>query len=212
MRKARLADVELARDADLGKNDRRLHAVSHLGHILRAGDTVLGFDVTSANLPEGEASSLRASLPDVVLVRKVYPRYRDDADEGTAPRHWKLAELEADGTGANAAGSSSRDEAAAENDYERFLQQLESDRDMRRQVNLYKSGAAPALGDDTMNEEGPDEEEIQLDELLDGLTLNDPNAKPDEREDPGGGLGIFTAETAPAPNVAALPDLDDPDL
>ncbi|CAM9893570.1 unnamed protein product [Scytosiphon promiscuus] len=78
MRKARVAEVELARECDLGRNDDRVTVVSHLGHILRAGDTVLGFDVSSANLPEGEATGeLGGRLPDVVLVRKVYPRNED---------------------------------------------------------------------------------------------------------------------------------------
>ena len=40
-----LADVEVARAVDLGVNDNRYIQRSHLGHILRAGDTVMGFDL-----------------------------------------------------------------------------------------------------------------------------------------------------------------------
>jgi hypothetical protein len=79
-------------------------------------------------------------------------------------------------------------------DREDFMQQLESDREMRSHMNLYKkklnllkkSGAAAAStametvaegadgeenGDEDEGEES-DEEEIQLDELLDDMTLS----------------------------------------
>lgn len=221
IRKARVADVELARDCDLGRNDDRVHAVSHLGHLLRAGDTVLGYDVSSANLPEGEASELVGSLPDVVLVRKVYPR--NDADgAGKRDRHWKLGELEKDGGDTGGGVSAARDEAAAERDYERFLQQLESDKDMRRQVNLYKVGdatAAAAAAAATPDEGGMevteemDEEEVRLEELLDSMTLDNANAGPDEADNLEATATIYVAAAAPAPNTEALPSLeDDPDL
>lgn len=217
IRKARVADVELARECDLGRNDDRVHAVSHLGHILRAGDTVLGYDVSSANLPEGEANALVGSLPDVVLVRKVYPR--TDADgAGKRDRNWKLGELEKDGGDTGGGVSAARDEASAERDYERFLQQLESDKDMRRQVNLYKSGDATATaaaategGMEVVEE--MDEEEVRLEELLDSMTLDNANAGPDEADDLGATATIYAAAAAPAPNTEALPSLeDDPDL
>ncbi|CAM9394601.1 unnamed protein product [Ectocarpus sp. 12 AP-2014] len=219
IRKARVAEVELARECDLGRNDDRATAVSHLGHILRAGDTVLGYDVSSANLPEGEATGdLKGRLPDVVLVRKVYPRH-DREGGGKADRHWKLGELEKDGGDGGGGGgvSEKRDEAAAEKDYERFLQQLESDKDMRRQVNLYKQGLAakppPADGDGAMEDvEEMDEEEVRLDELLDAMTLDNANAGPDGEEDLGAAsASIFEAGTAPAPNAELLLD-DDPQL
>lgn len=212
VRKARLAEVELARDSDLGRNDNRVHAVSHLGHILRAGDTVLGYDISSANFPDGEASALERSLPDVILVRKVYPRNRGDSEDTAGARTWKLAELEADGDGvgsARAGAGTARGEAATEKDYERFLQQLESDKDMRRQVRLYKSGAAiPTTSG--IGEGEADEEEILLDELLDGMTLDDPKTAPDDDENAE--ASIFEIENAPMPNADTLATLGDREL
>lgn len=218
-----MAEVELARECDLGRNDDRVTCVSHLGHILRAGDTVLGYDVSSANLPEGEATGeLRRRLPDVVLVRKVYPRDDREGSGGKRDRHWKLGELEKDGGDVGGGGgiSEKRDEAAAEKDYERFLQQLESDKDMRRQVNLYKSGLSAAKpaegdGDGAAMEDVPemDEEEVRLEELLDGMTLDDADAGPDGEEDMGAAsASIFEAGAAPAPNADALLLDDDPEL
>ena len=72
----RLAEVEVALMADLGQNDTRYRTTTHLGHILRAGDTVLGYLLAKASFnseaADELAGKLRAGLPDVVLVRKVY--------------------------------------------------------------------------------------------------------------------------------------------
>ena len=45
-RKMRLAEVTVARESDFGSNDIQFVCVTHLGHILREGDLVMGY-VTS---------------------------------------------------------------------------------------------------------------------------------------------------------------------
>lgn len=47
-----LADVQLARESDLGANDEVLTCVTHLGHLIQPGDIVLGYDLvaTAASL------------------------------------------------------------------------------------------------------------------------------------------------------------------
>ena len=86
-----LADVEVVRESDFGANDESFRCVSHLGHLLHPGDTVLGYDLTSellvavedavsANAAVGGAGGgLRTSyvVPDVVLVKKVTDRRRE---------------------------------------------------------------------------------------------------------------------------------------
>jgi len=37
-----LADVEVARVSDFGKNDTTFHGRTHLGHVLQAGDSAFG--------------------------------------------------------------------------------------------------------------------------------------------------------------------------
>lgn len=77
-----LADVTVARARDFGVNDIRFTVRSHLGNILRAGDTVLGYDLESVSLPgmeEEDAEGARltagggagAGLPPVLIVRKM---------------------------------------------------------------------------------------------------------------------------------------------
>ena len=41
-RKIRLAEVVVARERDFGANDKQFTVVTHLGNLLKEGDTVLG--------------------------------------------------------------------------------------------------------------------------------------------------------------------------
>ncbi|KAG7397535.1 ribosome-binding protein [Phytophthora boehmeriae] len=69
-----VADVEVARESDFGVNDTTFHVRTHLGAVLSAGDTVKGYDLSSANFGTSQTYYLKEDLPDLVLVRKVYPR------------------------------------------------------------------------------------------------------------------------------------------
>ena len=63
---------QVARAADFGRNDRTLLARTHLGHLLHAGDTALGYDLAAANTADADLEAAMARglvLPDVVLVR-----------------------------------------------------------------------------------------------------------------------------------------------
>jgi len=74
VKKYALADVEVARESDFGVNDETFRCVTHLGHLLSVGDSVLGYDITSTVLTsESDSNAFNSSfvLPDVVLVRKV---------------------------------------------------------------------------------------------------------------------------------------------
>lgn len=69
-----LADVVVARASDFGVNDRVTSVVTHLGHLLQAGDTVLGYDLETAVGGDWELDDhLPASynIPEVVLVKKI---------------------------------------------------------------------------------------------------------------------------------------------
>ncbi|KAI9905597.1 hypothetical protein PsorP6_013497 [Peronosclerospora sorghi] len=69
-----LADVEVARTSDFGVSDTTFHVRTHLGGVLSAGDTVKGYDLASTVFGTRQTYTLKQELPDVVLVRKVYPR------------------------------------------------------------------------------------------------------------------------------------------
>jgi nonsense-mediated mRNA decay protein 3 len=190
-----LAEAQVARASDFGRNDTVLFARTHLGGVLRPGDTCLGYDVAGANLCEPELERYRQlALPDVILVRKSYTaRRRARREKGSAPqRAWKLRRLplfapagddaeEADAAGGHGAGAAAERRAAEE---EAFLEELEEDSELRARVALFRAraGGAPgasgaggaasfrpsSMGLDSDGEEIP---EVPLEELLDELAL-----------------------------------------
>lgn len=126
-RKTRLAEVEVVRNSDFGVNDQRFIATSHLGHLLKAGDTVLGYDLTTAVLSEATDDYV---LPDVILVRKLYPRRAKKSE-----RNWHLKKME----GVEESVPLRKvDQNMVDSEYDRFLEELEEDKDMRSQINLYQ--------------------------------------------------------------------------
>lgn len=71
-------------------------------------------------------------MPDVVLVRKVYPQSKKKKNN----RVWRLKQLPKD------EDMRAHEEDKAKRDYEEFLDDVERDPDTRAQMNLYK-GAHP---------------------------------------------------------------------
>ena len=49
----------MAREADLGENDTTYRVLTHLGRLLSAGDTVLGYDLTRAQVGLGDRARYR---------------------------------------------------------------------------------------------------------------------------------------------------------
>jgi hypothetical protein len=135
-------------------------------------------------------------LPDYILVKKFYPSRRNK--EKRMKRIWQLHSLAQ--SGANMTnmdvedddGSSGRKKKSGKDrqsrrvrdvlareqvDYEHFLQDLEEDPELRSRINLYSKPAmkktlenSVAIDKDS-DEDDEDFPEIQLNELLDGLTL-----------------------------------------
>lgn len=88
---------------------------------------------------------------------------------------WKLKSLDVDAT----EQMSAKESQNMEREYEGFLQELESDKEMRSAINLYKKPTSKSVGagvrGDAMEEEGSedeDEDDIKLDELLNDLDLD----------------------------------------
>ena len=109
-------------------------------------------------------------------------------------------------------------------DYERFLQQLETDKEMRRGVALYADEAAAAMRGEAAEAaaaaaaavgadgEEVDEEGVRLEELLLGLAVDDPEAAYGFREDEddakflAGGFVPESDAVAAAATSASSPD------
>ena len=189
--KVQQSDVTVARTRDLGSNDETFRTLSHLGNILQAGDTVMGYDLTAAVYNEADHSKEwpKLQLPDVILVKKVYPEQR------RRRRAWKLrALIKEEEEGAYRSLHKTREE-----DFEEFVRDVELDPELRSRVNLYKDPAkfkvteeghivapkAPVQPDGEDDEDDiEDAGEIGLEDMLDDLVLGEE----DEEEQVGGAL------------------------
>jgi len=69
-----LAEATVAREADFGTNDDMFTCNTHLGHLIQAGDVVLGYDLHNLMEDDWEIQQNLHNhyvVPDVVLVKKV---------------------------------------------------------------------------------------------------------------------------------------------
>ena len=174
-----MADVEVARSSDFGVNDTTFFVKTHLGNILQAGDTALGYDLTNLQIvdPEMEKYSGKHQgvVPDVFLVKKSYAESRRRRRERGVARNWRLQRMqveEDEETQQRSRGSADR----MAQDEELFYQELEEDEETRAQVQIFKdenainANVTAAAGDDD-DDDDDDAPEVPIEELLDELTL-----------------------------------------
>jgi len=205
-RRNQLAHVTLAKEDDLGINDVQLEEKSHIGYLLKAGDVCLGYDLVETQFVDDDAEEMRAAgkLPDVVVVRKLYGGVATNEVNAAKMRIWRLQRLDVDVKESAASARAAKKEADMDDmDEEDFMREVEADREMRNNMNLYKSEVLAKKkkavdGDDTMDDmddtddiaaknnsndddddDDEDDQQVQLDELLDGLVLDDGPDKPD---------------------------------
>ncbi|EEH20348.1 hypothetical protein PABG_02607 [Paracoccidioides brasiliensis Pb03] len=174
-----LAEATVARASDLGSNDTTYFTRTHLGGVLRVGDSVMGYLLTGSNFNDSNFEALERSgtysstIPDVVLVKKHYPRKKK------AKRNWRLKRLNREEEAATASARK-QEKDLLEEDFEMFLRDVEEDAELRSTLALYKAKRVQAEADrmegierDAMSvvEEEEDDEDgvpkISMDELLD---------------------------------------------
>ena len=108
---------------------------THLGNILKHGDSAVGYDIKSINCAEDlEMLPGQKSLPDVILVRKHY-------DEKYRKRKiWKQKRLDIEEN--EFGGKRKKYEQKKQMDLEEFEAELEQNKDYRKNVNLYRNDDA----------------------------------------------------------------------
>jgi len=167
------ADATVARALDFGANDKVYYVRTHLGAVLRTGDLCLGYDLVTANFSDTSAlkSYRNLELPDVVLVRKTYER-----KNRPRRRRWVLKSLPVEED-----PMARRDPEKDDAEREFFLQELEQDAELRAEVNLYRDPRAMSLRAEMSEGEGEEDvddyPEVPVEELLGGLTLEDPGTE-----------------------------------
>jgi len=140
----------------------------------------LGYDLTEAQFVDDEAEDMRSrgKLPNVIVVRKLYGGVATCDINASKSRIWKLQRLDVDVAESMKARSAKKDAEMDDVDEEDFMQEVEADAEMRRNMNLFKSKALKKKADTNdddkpMEEEEDDDQKVKLDELLDGLVLED---------------------------------------
>lgn len=153
-----LADVYVSKASELGLNDSQYHCRSHLGHLLHAGDSVLGFDFTHSNVNDRYLQAIPTDkVPDIVLVKKIF----GNKENRIKKRKWKLKHLRKE--------SGSDLSANGENDYHDFLDDLEEDPSFRQNVNIYLDKQKTAVDTDDITEDLSTK--VTLAEMMDDLEL-----------------------------------------
>ncbi|KAH9314891.1 hypothetical protein KI387_023518 [Taxus chinensis] len=172
-----LADAQVARVSDFGKNDTIFNVKTHLGHLLNPGDNALGFDFYGANTNDMEMDKYKGlNLPDVILVKKSYEERRQK--KRGKPRPWKLNNLPIE---VEPSSRGRTDDAKEDQDYEKFLEELEEDQEMRSKIALYRNKAYHP-SDTTSMTDGEDAPSVPLEEFLNDLTLEDDQQEDEEME------------------------------
>ncbi|KAI5646392.1 NMD3 family domain-containing protein [Phthorimaea operculella] len=154
-----VADVWVVKASELGLDVSPVHARTHLGHILKPGDTVLGYNLMDSNANDSNLDKLdRSVIPDVFLVKKHY----GERSARRRARNWKLKHMAEE----LHEGLSSSNE-----DYNDFLDDLEEDPTFRQNINIFRdpSKQVPVSVDDI----DPSLPRITLAEMLDDLVIED---------------------------------------
>lgn len=145
---------------------RQIHTRTHLGHLFNVGDAALGFDIGCANINEPNYEkyerSKGKSVPDAIIVKKFY----GDKAARNRRRQWKLKRLEID---------QASDGSSANRDYNDFMEDLEEDPLLRKNINIYsdKEKMAKTMAVDVDDLQFDQIPEITLQEMLDDLDIND---------------------------------------
>jgi nonsense-mediated mRNA decay protein 3 len=85
-----LADAQVSPVGGTMSSDMIFHTRTHLGAVLKPGDTVLGFYLTNSNFNDDAFETMDPTrIPEVVLVRKTYPNRR----KKSKARTWKLRSI-----------------------------------------------------------------------------------------------------------------------
>ncbi|RDA96253.1 hypothetical protein CP533_1763 [Ophiocordyceps camponoti-saundersi (nom. inval.)] len=163
-----LAEVTVARASDLGVNDKTYFTRTHLGHYLKAGDSAMGYMLTGTMFNNAdfeaieESSTYSSTIPDVVLVKKHFPRRRKNRQ-----RKWKLRRMDKD---EGELLPKKADQDRMDREYEMFLRDVEEDEELRAALALYKNEKKPdEMSTTETEEEGEDDgvPGVNMEELLD---------------------------------------------
>lgn len=176
-----LADAQITPSS--GNSDETFHTRTHLGAVLKPGDTVIGYYLSTSNFNDPAWETLDTNrIPEVILVRKTFPARRKKGGKSAKKRKWKLKSIAKEvgdsennlGLGREKQekekknGRGNFEQARAEADYEMFLRDLEEDAELRANVQLWKADKKKrATKEDGDDDDGMDTESVAETEATD---------------------------------------------
>lgn len=90
--KFRQVRVQVARMSDFGADNATFWVNTHLGELITYNDCVLGYDLEQINNETlDQVKQSYPLLPDVILIKKYFPKYRKNLSRQR--RNWKLKHL-----------------------------------------------------------------------------------------------------------------------
>lgn len=173
----KFAQVEVSRmDAD-----ENVCTITHMGHFLRHGDTVLGYDLRSLNgCSDVELLKGQKMLPDVLVVRKFYDR------KWKKRRVWRLKRMEVaeempELVKKSKKGLKAREEEieSEKQDYESFLDELEQSKYLRSKINLFVDEEKLQKVKELAPVDEEEKEMVKLGELMKEMAVPDKEEEPE---------------------------------
>ncbi|XP_065869143.1 uncharacterized protein [Euphorbia lathyris] len=121
-----LAEAQVARLSDFGRNNNIFFVKTHLGHILKPGDRALGYDLYAANINNYELDKCKGLvLPEAILIRKSY----EEKHQRKCGKPHKTSR-----------------------EYEEFLRDLEEDPELRFNISLVSTVDGEELPSSALDE------------------------------------------------------------
>jgi len=124
--KVKVARVQIGRVKDW----TNFEVKTHLGDILKEGSYAMGYDLSSLCFSGFvDDNNIFKHLPDIILIKKAFPEAKN-----LKKRIWRLKQLEKE-----EADTKAMNKGNQAKDYEEFLDDLETDPELRGQINLYRN-------------------------------------------------------------------------
>ena len=194
-KKMKIVNVKCIRNSEKEENKEILEVRSFLGRKMRPGDIYYGYDLTRINISEdleGILSKKKEKIPDIILVKKKYNNYKrifklkhldmeiDDGEEESQEKG-KFEKKK----------KKKKNQKDKEKEMEEFMEEVGKNKELRKNINLYKDEKAIEQLNKQMDNLGIDEKDlndsdvdIKINELLDeidDLTLE--NKKDNKNKD-----------------------------
>ncbi|ESN92424.1 hypothetical protein HELRODRAFT_187554 [Helobdella robusta] len=158
--KHNLGHVWLTKTSELGEiGHQQYQCRTHLGRILKPGDTVLGFDLKNMNINDDNFEKMNPkNLPEVILIKKLFGKR-------ASRRMWKLKHI-TDDVELDAGSSAGRD-------FNDFLDDLEEDEQYRKNINIYRDKTKSTVPKTDQSDDDEEIPVISLAEMIDELHIGE---------------------------------------